>query len=70
MALSNTTVLRSLFSDAAVFVETLDPLSIKFGVSQLIENEELYKEKSAQLKAKRITRWKGQAELLRTAVII
>ncbi|KNH27039.1 hypothetical protein ACS77_12835 [Pseudomonas syringae] len=70
MALSNTTVLRSLFSDAAVFVETLDPQSIKFGVSQLIENEELYKEKSALLKAKRIKRWKGQAELLRTAVII
>lgn len=70
MALSNTTVLRSLFSDAAVFVETLDPLSIKFGISQLIENEELYTEKSSLLKAKRITRWNGQAELLRTAVII
>lgn len=70
MALSNTTVLRSLFSDAAVFVETLDPLSIKFGISQLVENEQLYTEKSALLKAKRITRWNGQAELLRTAVII
>lgn len=70
MALSNTTVLRSLFSDAAVFVETLDPLSIKSGVSQLIENDGLYKEKSALLKTKRITRWKSQAELLRTAVVI
>lgn len=70
MALSNTTVLRSLFSDAAVFVETLDPLSIKDGLSRLIENTELYKEKSALLKAKRITRWEGQAELLKAAVII
>ncbi|WLG49033.1 glycosyltransferase family 1 protein [Pseudomonas sp. FP1742] len=70
MALSNTPVLRSLFSDAAVFVDTLDPLSIKFGLSQLIENEELYKEKSALLKAKRITRWEGQAELLKAAVTI
>ncbi|NWE37264.1 glycosyltransferase family 1 protein, partial [Pseudomonas gingeri] len=31
MALSNTPVLRSLFSEAAVFVDTLDPLSIKAG---------------------------------------
>ena len=70
MALSNTTVLRSLFSEAAVFVETLDPLSIKAGVSQLIANQDTYKEKSALLKAKRITRWEGQAQLLRTAAAI
>ena len=70
MALSNTTVLRSLFSEAAVFVDTLNPLSIKAGVAQLIANQEIYKEKSALLKAKRIARWKGQAQQLRTAATI
>lgn len=70
MALSNTTVLRSLFADAAVFVDTLDPLSIKAGVLQLIDNQALYEERSALLKTKRIRRWEGQAELLKAAVVI
>lgn len=70
MALSNTPVLRSLFADAAVFVDTLDPDSIKAGLARLLENADFYQNQSAVLKAKRIRRWHGQAKLLKAAAAI
>jgi hypothetical protein len=48
----------------------LDPVSIKDGLSLLIQNAEFYKDKSAALKTKRVSRWQGQAELLKVAVAI
>lgn len=69
MALSDTTVLRSLFAEAAVFVDTLDALSIKAGISQLLNDQSFYEERSAELKIKRIARWKEQAARLNAAVI-
>lgn len=70
MALSNTPVLRSLYSDAAVFVDTFDPRSIKEGLTRLVDNADFYAAQSARLKVKRITRWQGQATLLKAAVAI
>lgn len=68
MALSDTTVLRSLFCDAAVFVDTLDPVSIKNGILQLVADTEGYAKKSALLKIKRIALWKSKAELLKSVI--
>lgn len=70
MALSDTPVLRDLFEEAAEFVQTLDPISIKDGLSRLIADPEMYEGKSSQLKTKRIARWKDQAERLKQAVAI
>lgn len=56
---SNTKILRKLFGDAAVFVDTSDPESIAHGCKDAIRNSCLYSSKSLSLSAVRVEQWRS-----------
>jgi glycosyltransferase involved in cell wall biosynthesis len=56
---SNTKILRKMFGDAAVLVDTNDPMSIAGGCRDAIKNAHEYSMKSICLSEKRISQWKS-----------
>lgn len=68
MVLSNTTTLKKLFGDAAVFVDSLDAQSIADGCSFAAENADELHTKTIALKELRIERWGQQASILKDKI--
>ncbi|HGY1288711.1 TPA: glycosyltransferase [Raoultella ornithinolytica] len=65
MVLSNTTTLKDLFGDAAVFVDSLNAQSIAEGCSFAVDNVDELQTKTMRLKELRIERWEKQASILK-----
>ena len=64
MVLSDTKTLRSIYDDAAVFVNSLDPLSIANGLREVLQHHTELKSKVVKKKMSRITDWHNKAKLL------
>lgn len=68
MVLSDTTTLRNLFGDAAIFVESLDAKSISMGCVYAVEHTQELHVKTKILKSERKNRWKYQAEKIKRKI--
>lgn len=68
MVLSNTTTLKNLFGDAAVFVDSLNAESIAKGCIFAVENTDDLQFKTMHLKELRIARWEQQAKVLKDRI--
>lgn len=62
MVISNTPLLRKLFSKGAHYVESNDPAAIANGCRQAFSEKACLKQDIKQLREERIQRWKKQAE--------
>lgn len=68
MVLSDTTTLRNLFGDAAIFVESLNARSISMGCAYAVEHTQELHVKTKILKSERKDRWKHQAEKVKSKI--
>lgn len=68
MVLSDTPLLRELFSRGAVYVNTFDPVSMAEGIRHAVQNKEDLRQEVKQLKIERNAKWQGQAESLKQRI--
>lgn len=61
MVLSDTPLLRELFSRGAVYVETLNPISLANGIQEAIRTKEFLTGETKKLKEERNSKWQNQA---------